>query len=417
MATSSRLSLPCLESRAGRKGINLVGTGDCTHPKWLKELMSQLDETEEGFFTLKKEGRRDDGTETPRFVFSGEVATIYKSGGVLRKIHHLVIFPGFRAAASFSKKLEEAGGNILSDGRPILGMDSYKLLAKLLESDERAMLIPAHIWTPWFSVLGAKSGFNSIEECYRDLTGHIPAVETGLSSDPPMNWALSGLDRFSIISNSDAHSPEKLGREATILDIDLSYTSLRKALFSAAETKGPTVLGTIEFFPQEGKYHIDGHRKCGFSIFRQSSQHPDRPNQTCPVCGKPLTRGVMGRVLEPADRPVNESANHKTGSNRRPYFLVIPLNELLAELLGSGTTSKKVKTTYNNLIEKGGTEFSILMDMGKRDLEKLDTKGLPGEILAAAVMKMRNRDVHIEAGYDGLYGKISIFGPKDDKEV
>jgi uncharacterized protein (TIGR00375 family) len=418
-ATSPRLNLPNLERWAKIKGLSLLGTGDCTHPAWLKELKSQTDEAEEGFYVLKREVRRSfetgltealpmPETETPRFVLTGEIATIYKKADKIRKVHHLVILPDFKAAEAFNAKLESSGGNIRCDGRPILGMDSRDLLALLLEADERAMLIPAHIWTPWFSVLGAKSGFDSIEECYRDLTTHVPAIETGLSSNPPMNWALKNLDRFSIISNSDAHSPDKLGREATILDMELSYASLRSALSLHSHPVPSIILMTIEFFPQEGKYHYDGHRKCGFS---RGPAEAAAGNNFCPVCGKVLTQGVMGRVLELADRPVNENEpcppDYK-GSNRRPYHSLIPLREIAAEILGADMASKKAEAAYFRLIEKGGSELPILMDKSLKDLEKLDVPGLPGEVLAGAIMKMRAGEVSVEPGYDGEYGKIRI---------
>ena len=420
-ATSPSLSPPNLERWALIKGIGLLGTGDCTHPAWLEKLRSELDDIGEGLYVLKKEVRSAFNTgpgiglpmpckeaspqpETPRFVLTGEIATIYKKGEKTRKIHHLIILPDFKAAVAFNARIEAAGGNIRSDGRPILGMDSRDLLAMLLEADERALLIPAHIWTPWFSVLGAKSGFDSIEECYRDLASHIPAVETGLSSNPPMNWALSALDKFSIISNSDAHSPEKLGREATILETDLSFGSLRSALFSR-------ILGTIEFFPQEGKYHYDGHRKCEVSL---GPEEAAAGNYLCPVCGKSLTRGVMGRVLELADRPVNEEAPcppNCGNTNQRPYHSLIPLREIIAELIGAGAASKKAEAAYYRLIEKCGNEFSILMDKSRDDLEKLKIPELSAEILAEAIMKMRSGEVFVSPGYDGEYGNIRVFAP------
>ena len=423
-ATSSHLSPPSLERWAGIKGIDLLGTGDCTHPLWLEELRGQLDDAEEGFYVLK-EAVRDAFNAgpalglprgrytTPRFVLTGEIATIYKKGDRVRKIHHLVILPDFRAAAAFNARLEGIGGNIRSDGRPILGIDSRDLLALLLDADERALLIPAHIWTPWFSVLGAKSGFDSIEECYRDLTGFIPSIETGLSSNPPMNWALKSLDNFSIISSSDAHSPEKLGREATLFDMALSFSSLRSALFLRADVaeaeKAPAILGTIEFFPQEGKYHYDGHRKCGFYTNPEAAAEA---NYTCPVCGKALTRGVMGRVLELAERPVNESEMcpvDTLGSNRRPYYSLIPLKEIAAEFLGTGTASKKAENAYSRLIEKGGSEFSILMDMSREELEKLDIPEIPGEVFSQGIMNMRAGKVAVSPGYDGEYGVVRVF--------
>ncbi|MDR1411094.1 MAG: endonuclease Q family protein, partial [Spirochaetaceae bacterium] len=270
-AASKNISPSSLDYWARVKGIDLVGTGDCTHPVWLEELRGQLDEAEDGFFILKKGIRAASGAApgsntVPRFVLTGEICTIYKKAGRTRKVHHLVILPGFRAAAAFQAGLGRAG-NIRSDGRPVLGIDSRELLSLLLEADERSLLIPAHIWTPWFSVLGAKSGFDSIDECYGDLAAFIPAVETGLSSNPPMNWAVPSLNCFSIISNSDAHSPEKLGREATVFRMDLSYPSLAAALKGDAfggDSAG--ILRTLEFFPQEGKYYYDGHRKCGAGI-------------------------------------------------------------------------------------------------------------------------------------------------------
>jgi uncharacterized protein (TIGR00375 family) len=376
-----------------------------------------MDEEGEGLYTVKKEvlDAVDSGqsmpaptAETPRFVLTGEISTIYKRGGKTRKVHHLVLLPDFKAAMAFNARLESMGGNIRSDGRPILGMDSRDLLAMLLETDERAVLIPAHIWTPWFSVLGAESGFDLIEECYGDLATNIPSIQTGLTSNPPMNWALQSLDGFSIVSNSDAHSPDKLGREATIFQIENSFSSLRGALFSRSPSSPEAILGTVEFFPQEGKYHYDGHRKCGVCLEPKAAR---AAGFICPVCGKPLTRGVMSRVLELANRPVNDMEPFLPGfegGNRRPYYSLIPLVEICAELLGTGPASKKVQAAYRGLIEKGGNEFSILMDMSREDLEWLDAPGLSGEIIAGAIMKMRTGEVTIKAGYDGEYGRVGL---------
>ncbi|MDR3171048.1 MAG: UvrD-helicase domain-containing protein, partial [Treponema sp.] len=290
----------------------------------------------------------------------------------------------------------------------------------LLDTDERAILVPAHIWTPWFSVLGAKSGFDSIEACYGDLAPHISAIETGLSSNPPMNWAVSALDRFSIISNSDAHSPDKLGREGTIFEMDMSYPSLAAAL---AAPRGNTagkdagIIETIEFFPQEGKYHYDGHRKCGVYIGPEEAADS---GGLCPVCHKPLTRGVMGRVMELADCPVDEAApcpQGYEGTNRRPYRSLIPLKELLGELLETGSGSKKVDAVYGSLITKTGSELSLLMETPLGELEKLHTPGLHGELLSAAVGRMRQGQVFIRAGYDGEYGVIRVFSMGGKKEA
>ncbi|MDR0451032.1 MAG: endonuclease Q family protein, partial [Treponema sp.] len=370
-ATSSRLNPASLDRWARIKGLDLLGTGDCTHPAWLAELREQLEEAEEGFYLLKGEFRAafdrasglTEGLPEPaakfvRFVLTGEISTIYKRDGKTRKVHHLVILPDFKAAAAFSAGLERVG-NIRSDGRPILGIDSRDLLSILLDSGG-GLLIPAHIWTPWFSVLGAKSGFDSIEECYGDLSSLIPAVETGLSSNPSMNWALSSLDGFSIVSNSDAHSPDKLGREATIFDMELSFASFRAALASgSAKAAGKGILGTIEFFPQEGKYHYAGHRGCGVCL---GPEEAARERGCCPVCGKPLTEGVMGRVLELADRPVDENSPCPPecgGTNRRPYYSLIPLKEMLGEMLNTGPLSRKVNALYGALIEKAGSELSL----------------------------------------------------------
>jgi uncharacterized protein (TIGR00375 family) len=423
-ATGKKLTPAYLDRWARIKGIGLLGSGDCTHPQWLAELREQLEDGERGFYTLKKgtraefdagpalsEGLPKPAGDFPRFVLTGEISTIYKRNGSTRKIHHLIILPDFKAAASFQTRLEREGGNIRSDGRPILGMDSRDLLSMLLETDDRSLLIPAHIWTPWFSALGAQSGFDSIDECYGDLASLIPAVETGLSSNPPMNWALSSLDPFAIISNSDAHSPEKLGREATVFDMDWDYLSLREAL------SAKRVIETIEFFPQEGKYHYDGHRKCGVFL---SPEEAASSGGVCPACGKPLTRGVMGRVLELADRPVDETAPcppEAAGpgggriANRRPYRSLIPLPELLGELLETGPSSKKAAAVYGALIEKAGSEFALLMDMDAASISRFRCPGLSGELLASAITRMRSGDVFITAGYDGEYGVIRAFPP------
>ncbi|MDR0722575.1 MAG: UvrD-helicase domain-containing protein [Treponema sp.] len=419
-ATSPKLTPAYLDRWARIKGIQLLGSGDCTHPLWLKTLREHLDDAEEGFYTLKAGIRRDfeagpalieglpypPGAEVPRFVLTGEISTIYKKGDKTRKVHHLVILSSFTAAAAFQTALERIG-NIRSDGRPILGMDSRDLLALLLEVDAQALLIPAHIWTPWFSALGAKSGFDAIAACYEDLTPYITAIETGLSSNPPMNWALKSLDPFSIISNSDAHAPEKLGREGTVFAMDMGLSSLAAALRRGSGDMG--VLETIEFFPQEGKYHYDGHRKCAVYL---SPEEAAGSSGMCPVCHKPLTRGVMGRVMELADFPVDEWAPCPADyahTNRRPYRSLIPLKELLGELLEVGSASKKVETAYRSLIEQGGSELSLLMDMPQEVLEGLSAPSLSGERLALAIQRMRRGAVSIHPGYDGEYGIIRVF--------
>jgi uncharacterized protein (TIGR00375 family) len=428
-ATGKNNSPGYLDRWARIKGIDLLGAGDCTHPRWLGELREQLEEAGEGLYVLKRSFR--DGFDAgpalaeglprgahgpPRFVLTGEISTIYKAGDRTRKVHHLVMLPDFKAAGAFQIALERRG-NIRSDGRPILGIDSRELLAILLDCDDRALLIPAHIWTPWFSALGGKSGFDSIEACYGDLSARIPAVETGLSSNPPMNWALGALDRFGIISNSDAHSPEKLGREATIFAMEPSYQGLYDALWSVRRC-GPSsvpgegaILGTIEFFPQEGKYHYDGHRKCGVYL---NPEDAAASGGRCPVCGKDLTRGVMGRVRELADRPVDEAGlcpRDYRDTNRRPYHSLIPLKEILAEIQGTGPASKGVRVLYDGLIEKAGSEFALLMDLDLGAIARLRCPGLSGELLAAAIGGMRRGKVWVSPGYDGEYGTIRVFPP------
>ncbi|MDR1249335.1 MAG: endonuclease Q family protein, partial [Treponema sp.] len=436
LASASRNSPAHLDRWARIKGINLVGTGDCTHPQWLADLRESLVEAGEGLYALNPGARRDfdrliapaeglpcpaEGSGlSPRFVLTGEISTVYRRDGRTRKVHHLILLPGLEAAAAFQARLERAG-NIRSDGRPVLGLDSRDLLEMLLESDSRAQLIPAHIWTPWFSVMGERSGFDSIDECYRDLAPHVHAIETGLSSNPPMNWALGCLDRFAIISNSDAHSPNRLGREATILEMEPSYSSLTEALSGdfagtgRTTEAGPSILETVEFFPQEGKYHHDGHRKCGFS---RSPVEGVAAGSLCPVCGKPLTPGVLGRVLQLADRPVDENAacppQTTARGNRRPYRSLIPLAELLGEILGVGTASKKVARAYAALVEKAGGEFAVLMQHSAADLARLDCPGVSGELLSAAVDRMRKGEVSISPGYDGKYGVVRALPVKTD---
>ena len=437
-ATSPKLTVPQLERWARIKGIGLVGTGDCSHPAWLAELREMLEPAGEGLYRLKDGPRRefdagealaeglpdparnpamrdaDPRDAAPRFVLTGEISTIYSRGGRTRKIHHIVVLPDFEAAAAFQARLERIG-NISSDGRPILGLDSRELFANLLEADDRSILVPAHICTPWFSVLGARSGFDSIDECYGDLAPRIGALETGLSSNPPMNWAVSSLDRLSIVSNSDAHSPEKLGRESTIFEMEDSYPALAEALAGG----GPQgrILGTVEFFPQEGKYHYDGHRGCGVVL---SPEESASLGGLCPVCGAPLTPGVLRRVTELADRPVDEAApcpEDFAGTNRRPYSSLIPLPEILAELVGTGPGSKKVAEAYRGLVEAAGSELALLADRPVADIEALRCRGVSGELLAVAIGRMRSGQVSIKPGYDGEYGSIRTFVPGERIEV
>ena len=351
-ATAKNLDLENIYIAAQLKGITVVGTGDCTHPGWFLEIKEKLIPAEEGLFKLKKEIAEECDREGSascrgdvRFILVSEISNIYKKNQKTRKNHNIVFLPDLDRAEQFNSKLDKIG-NIKSDGRPILGLDTRDLLEILIETSEQAFLVPAHIWTPWFSLLGSKSGFDSIEECFEDLTPHVFAVETGLSSDPAMNWRVSGLDGLTLISNSDAHSPLKLGREANLFNTHLSYPAIR----SAIQTGDPDqFVGTLEFYPQEGKYHLDGHRKCNLRFWPQETRSLDGK---CPVCENPLTLGVLYRVEELADRPrgVKPSQHHK-------FYNIIPLTEILSEILQVGPASKRVLKNYRTLLEKIGPEF------------------------------------------------------------
>ncbi len=399
-ATSRDSDLEHLALWARRKGITVVGTGDFTHPAWFEEIKEKLVPAEPGLFRLRPEIEREIEQHLPpschgpvRFLLEVEISTIYKKGDRTRKVHHLIYASNLETAGRIRERLG-AIGNISSDGRPILGLDSRHLLEITLTSGPDAYLIPAHVWTPWFAVLGSKSGFDSVEECYGDLSSHIFAVETGLSSDPPMNWRVSKLDRFTLISNSDAHSPPKLGREACSFSTDLDYFAIRKAL----ET-GEGYEGTVEFFPEEGKYHMDGHRACGVRLEPPETR---RLEGLCPACGKPLTVGVMHRVEELADRLEEEGR----GSRTDPYRCLVPLPEVLAEIHGVGATSQTVERAAADLVGKLGPEIGILEHL---PLEEIAKAG--GSLLLEALTRLRAGNVRRDAGYDGEYGVIRLFDP------
>ena len=398
-ATAKNLDLENLYIAAQLKGITVVGTGDFTYPAWQKEISDKLVAAEPGLFKLKDELARQCDAHVPsccrspvRFMLVTEISNIYKKDGKTRKNHNLVFVPDFDVAQRFSTKLDKIG-NIKSDGRPILGLDARDLLETLLETSERAFLVPAHIWTPWFSMLGSKSGFDSIEECFEDLTSHIFAVETGLSSDPAMNWRVSSLDGLTLVSNSDAHSPLNLGREANVFDTELSYSSIKTSLKSGDPKQ---FLGTFEFYPEEGKYHIDGHRTCKISFWPGTTI---KHKGLCPTCGKPLTLGVLYRVEELADR---KEGQKPAGSH--PYTSSIQLVDILSEVLRVGPASKKVKQTYQTLLYKLGSEFDILHSL---DIDAIEQATVP--LLGEAIARMRRKEVNIIPGYDGEYGRIRIF--------
>ncbi|MBN2079152.1 MAG: UvrD-helicase domain-containing protein [Spirochaetes bacterium] len=400
IATSRELVPERIELWARLKGIDVVGTGDCVHPGWGEELEEKLEPAGNGLFRLRDDFRLDEtrrlsGGNRPGevyFILTGELSSIYKKGGKTRKVHNLCVFPDFESLGKVRERLDRAG-NIRSDGRPILGIDSKVILDMVLESSEHSFLVPCHIWTPWFSVLGSKSGFDSLEECYEDLTRHIFAVETGLSSDPPMNRVCSFLDPFTLISNSDAHSPERLGREANVFETELSYDGIYRAL---KDSRGFS--GTIEFFPQEGKYHYDGHRSCGV---RWDPLETLRAGGRCTVCGREVTKGVMYRVAELADR----SEAPDTGTTFRS---ITPLPELISEISGGkGRGTKTVSGEYRRLAGGIGSEFYLLLDA---PLDHIRKEG--GELLAEGVRRLRSGNVSVDEGYDGEFGRVRVFGPR-----
>ncbi|MAF43393.1 MAG: DNA helicase UvrD [Parcubacteria group bacterium] len=394
-ATSKEMNLESLDKWAKIKGIKVLGTGDFTHPEWLKSLKDKLEPAEPGLFKVKNTNK---GT---RFILTAEISCIYSKNNQVRRIHILVFAPGFEAVDKINAHLN-CIGNLKSDGRPILGLDAEKLAKIILDASSDCLVVPAHIWTPWFSIFGSKSGFDSIEECFGDYSKYIYAMETGLSSDPKTNWRLSSLDNIALISNSDAHSPSKIGREANVFDVEISYLAILQAIKSKDPQK---FLSTIEFFPEEGKYHYDGHRNCEIRLTPEESR---KYNNICPACGKPLTVGVLNRVEELADRPDNLKPVKAI-----PFKSLIPLQEIIAAALGvSSVNTKKVGNEYQNLIKKFNTEFKILLEIPLKDLK---SSTLPE--IAEGIVRVREGKVFIEPGYDGVFGKIKIFSKGEEKTL
>jgi uncharacterized protein (TIGR00375 family) len=398
-ACSKDCDIEHLSASALRKGVSVIGTGDFTHPAWAAELRQTLVPAEPGLFAiqpdLEKRVRRDTPAScagTVRFMLSVEISTIYRRAERTRKVHHLLYAPSFDAADRITAALAKIG-NLASDGRPILGLDSRDLLDITLSADPGCFLVPAHIWTPWFAVLGSKSGFDAIKDCYADLAEHIFAVETGLSSDPAMNWTCSSLDGYRLVSNSDAHSPPMLGREATVFSTDLDYFAMAAALRT-----GNGLDGTIEFFPEEGKYHLDGHRKCGVRV--DPEQAADKSTR-CPQCGKPLTIGVLRRVSELADRPAGFRPAGAAG-----FTSLVQLPEIMSEILATGPKSKKVVGAVGRLVSALGPELRILRETPLEDIRRAG-----GSPLHEAIARLRRGEVIRDAGFDGEYGTIRLFSP------
>lgn len=400
-ATSKDCTLEGLYRWGKIKGITIIGTGDFTHPEWFAEIHEKLVPAEGGLYRLRDEIAAEIDAMLPpkvrdqiiRFLPTVEIATIYSKGGKVRKLHQLIVMPDFKGVSELNTRLDRIG-NLKSDGRPILGLDSKELLRHALDANSDALYIPAHIWTPWFGMFGSKSGFDSIEEAYEELAPEIKAIETGLSSDPIMNRRIGNLDNVTITSHSDAHSPQKLGREATVVQADPTYNEV----IGAIKTNDDRLLGTIEFFPEEGKYHADGHRACGV---RLSPEETKSFGGICPKCHKPLVVGVEYRVGELADRD--------TGNHPKRTEYIVPLGEVLAELRDVRSVSGKAITEeYHKLIAHFGSEFDILRKVPVADIAAFSP------IIAIAIERIRNNEVHREPGFDGLFGTIRVF--KDAQE-
>jgi len=399
-ATSRDCNLAHLDLQARRKGIGLLGTGDFTHPAWRAELRDQLTPAGDGVYALRDEFRLSEPAPgaPPRFLVTGEISCVYRRHGKTRRVHNLVLLPSLEAAEAVSKRLERIG-NLASDGRPILKLDSRDLLELVLDACPDGELIPAHIWTPHYAMFGAFTGFETVEECFGDLTGHIHAVETGLSSDPPMNWRVPALDGLTLVSHSDAHSPARIGREADILDTGVSYPELMRAIRT-----GEGFSGTVEFFPEEGKYHLDGHRNCGVCL---TPAETAAAGGVCPVCGKPLTVGVVHRVEELAGRP-----NQYRPENAKAFESLAPLPEVIAASMGLPAAGKKTAALCESLLRALGTEFYIL-----REAPIADIRTAAGACLAEGLRRLRAGEVTLRPGYDGAYGTISLLSPEEQKEL
>lgn len=410
---SKDLTLPNIAQWCGYKGIDIVSTGDFTHPAWFGHIKEQLAPLGNGLFKLKSEDSSSRRSDLPqrgkliapstdaniRFILGTEISCIYKQGDKCRRVHVCIYFPEIKDVEQFNATLEKMGCNLKSDGRPIIGLSAKELAKISLEINPKALIIPAHAWTPWFSIFGSKSGFDCIEECFGEYAKNIFAIETGLSSDPPMNWRLSALDKIVLVSNSDAHSLANLGREANVLDLDNpNYDEIYEVLKNHDKKK---FLYTIEFFPEEGKYHLDGHATCKIVM------EPEQTKKTkglCPVCKKNMTIGVVNRVASIADREKGELDNHI------PYKSIVPLQEIIAEAFNVGKGSKKVQTEYFNIIKKGGAEFKVLLDLSKQELFKITDP-----IVVEGIMRVRQGKLFINPGYDGIFGTVKIFTDKERK--
>lgn len=403
-ACSRDLELPKIAVACGRKGVDICATGDFTHPAWFKHIRESLEEIDgSGLYQLKFP-TSNDKIAGVKFVLSTEISCIYKHKDATRRLHLVILAPNLEAAEKFNAKLSDLGCNISSDGRPIVGLPGKEILRMLLDIDKRFFLIPAHAWTPWFSVFGSKSGYNSLEECFEELTPHIKTIETGLSSDPAMNRRLSALDSITLVSNSDAHSPDKIGREANVLNFDnegdITYDEITRIISGGDKNK---FLYTIEFFPEEGKYHFDGHAPCEVCLAPEESK---KENYLCPKCKKKLTVGVLHRVEELADRKEKDVPGGFV-----PHKYIVPLRQIIASAFGVGDASKRVAVEYENLIKKIGNEFFILIDAPIEEIKKFTVD----ENIALAIANMRAGKIKVYPGYDGVFGRFDLLSNKAKK--
>lgn len=422
-AVSPQMILPELDRWADDKGILVMGTGDFTHPLWYKDLVEQLEPAELGLYRLKKEFKLQTikgTTADTRFLLTTEISCIYTRAGKGRRVHALIFAPDLPTVKKINDGIAKRGGNLKSDGRPILGMDIVEVLKICLDANPETVLVPAHIYTPWFSIFGSKSGFNSIEECFGDYTKYIFAGETGLSSDPFMSWRWSALDNITLISNSDSHSLQRIGREANILNTELSYAGIVK---SFKDNNDKSFVATIEYFPEEGIYHFDGHRKCGVSYDPAETR---KHRGLCSSCGKPVTVGVANRLEKLADRSEEkvkkEIIPHDVGKvagkkfrKRPPYINLVTLDSIIGEALDIGTKSQGVKREYDAMINIFGRELDILMNIPLADLSP-KTYNLSPAIIEG-IRRMRAGQFTITPGFDGQYGEVHIFSSKEKKQI
>ncbi len=397
-ACSPQLTLENISATCETKGVNVVATGDFTHPQWFKKIKEKLIEKENGLYVLKAKKKSN-----VRFILATEISCIYTRGGKCRRLHIVVLVPNVKAVEKINSSLKKAGCNLKSDGRPIIGLDVRDLARVCFEADKNCMIIPAHIWTPWFAMFGSKSGFDSIEECWGEYSKNIFAIETGLSSDPPMNWRVKNLDNVSIVSNSDAHSLPNIAREANVFEISEKELNYNKICEIIKKANSKNFLYTVEFYPEEGMYYFDGHRDCKFSCEPTKSK---KLKNICPVCKKPLTIGVLNRVEELADPKRSENYINK---KRIPFKKLIELDKIIAEALNiKSRSSKRVQSEYQNLLKNFKNEFEILLNVSCKNLEKIT---LPE--ITQGIIRSREGKVHVTPGFDGEYGKIKIFSEKE----